>query len=227
MTNRSVKEYVAHYVNKLNSVYELYDKGELRISFDKLRGEDSVDYELLYFENCSEKEKKGVFIFSYEYFLKELKDRDMKKILTQNFLNFRIHCAYQKHAKKSKHVRVNDILNTLTKDDSSLSRHNVLSRILSLAYYHNWPLIKDENAIDTDYFIEIPENFRKKPKQRFNIDVFLEISDDDRVLFFINTKGDLVLVLKDYSQFNKDVVKKHINKYLKKEFNIKKITYQE
>jgi hypothetical protein len=226
MKDKSIKKDIAHYANKLNCISNLYDKKELKISFDRLSHEIKVDYELLYFANSVKEEKKGIFVFSYEFFLKELKDQEIKKILSHNYLNFRIHTAYYNLIDGDKYVRMNDIINYLAKEDSSISRQEVLKRIFSLVYYHNWPLKKDENAIDPDYFIQIPPKFKNKLKQRFNLDILLKIKDNKNVLFFVNIKGDLILALKNYSYFTKDDLKKITDKYMKKEFGIKKISFE-
>jgi hypothetical protein len=225
MTKKTNKEKINHYMQKLNSIHELYNQKELTISFDRLKNNQEVNYELLYFKTSKNTEEKGLFVFSYSAFIDELKNQESKKILSQNFLNFRIYCAYEKLSQKSKIVKVSEILEILNKDDPTLSKSRILNRLFTLAYYHDWDFQKDEKSIDSDYFIEIPNNFTKRPSQRFNMDVFLEIKNNKKIFFFINLKQDLILVLKEYKTFNKDEIKKITQKYLKDEFNIKNINY--
>ncbi|MFW6286271.1 MAG: hypothetical protein ACOC16_04080 [Nanoarchaeota archaeon] len=227
MTKKTSQLKINHYMQKLNTISKLYNQNELLISFDRLKNNKEVDYELLYFTNKEKTEEKGLFIFSYKAFIEELKNQESKKILSQNFLNFRIYTTYEKLYQKSKIVKVSEILEILNKNDPNLSKNRILNRLFTLAYYHNWNFKKDENCIDPDYFIEIPNNFTKRPSQRFNMDIFLEIKNTKKILFFINLKQDLILVLKEYQNFSKDTLKQIVQKQLKDEFNIKKIIYKD
>ena len=214
-----------HYIKKFSVIDVLYGAKELKIGYDTLAKQKKVDHELLYFIN-GKSESKGIFVFSYDFFVKELKDREIKKILGHNFLNFRIHSAYCSLVSgKNKKVRINDIMNYVTKDDATISRNRILKRVLALAYYHGWDLERVD-GIDIDYTVVIPEDFKKKLKQRFNVDIFMNLVDDKDVWFFINLKGDLVFVFKQKSEFSREDVEKVVSDYVKGEFGIGKMIFE-
>lgn len=220
------KSKLRHYLSKLQSIYDLYNSDSLNISFDRLSKEKKVDYELLYFKN-EQKEKKGIFVFSYDMYIKELKDQGIKKVLAHNVLNFRIHCAYRRLVEKDGElVSINEIISLMTKRDPTIARERILARLMSLAYYHGWNLKKGSDSIDNDYSIAIPSDFRVKMKQRFNLDLYKNLVDDREVQLFINIKGDLIFVFKAMDKFTKDDIKKTLGNCLKNEFGIKKILFE-
>jgi hypothetical protein len=225
MKLRGKRKEIKHYIGKLGSIDDLYECKELRIGYDILAKSKSADHELLYFLNGA-KEIKGIFVFGYDFFLKELKDRELKKVLGYNFLNFVIHSAYMRLAKdKMGKVKVNDIVNYVQRGESSVSRHAVLKRILTLAYYHGWDLEKVD-GIDSDYSVVIPQNFRKRLKQRFNVDVYMSLADEPDFWFFVNLKGDLVLVFKNKSEFSRKDVEKVVADCVCKEFGVEQVVFE-
>ena len=219
------KSKLRYYIAKLESICDLYGSDSLRIGFDRLDKKKRVDFELLYFLN-GESEKKGIFVFSYISFVKELKDQGLKKILSHNILNFRIHSAYRRLSKKDGDmVCINDIINLICKNDPTISRSKILTRVMALAYYHGWRFERKEGAIDTDYCVAIPSDFRCRMKQRFNVDMYKNLVDDRDVQLFINNKGDLVFVFKQKDDFTRVDIEKVLGSYLKDEFKIKKISF--
>ena len=52
------------------------------------------------------------------------------------------------------------------------------------------------------------------------------IYEDDKSFMFLNTRGKLNLVLKDYDSFSRKEIEKLIPKTLKKVFKIKKISFE-
>lgn len=225
MVNKVFIEKINHYSNKLNFIAELSKISKLKIIYDRLNSEESVDQELLYFKINGE-EKKGIFLFSYKYFIKELNDHEFKRILgRKNMLNIIIFNAY-KLLEKNGFAKISDILNYINKNFNEfnyVSKNNVLNRILTLAYYHNWDLRKTEDEIDSDFFISIPDNFSKL-KQRFNLENFSTIVDNSKYFFFLNGKGDLCFIFKDKDKFNKVDVEKALE-LISKELDIKSIEF--
>ncbi len=223
MNEESFSEKIDHYIDKYGFLRSLIRSKNVVVSLDRLNNEKEVDQELIYFKDDN-KEHKGIFVFSYDFFLKELKDHDMKRYLGPNFLNLQIHHAYLKLKKQIKNVSVNDIIEEIVKRDECcgfITKNKILKRILTIAYYHNWELKKDDNSVvDSNYFINMPNDF-KKLKQRFNIHNSITILDDDKYFFFINGKGDLTFVFKEKSVLNKQDICELLDIFLK-EFNIKK-----
>lgn len=223
-------EKVKHYNSKLEEISKLQNLNELNISFDRLNSEENVNQELIYFScdescKCKEKERKGLFIFSQDYFFQELNDQEFKKILGKNMLNLLIKDAFNKVKNNNNEAKINEIIESIMNEFKSfkyISRNKILKRILTLMYYFNWDMKKVEEEIDSNYIISIPEDFGQRLKQRFNLEIMLEIQDNSKYLFFVNAKGDLCLVLKNNSSFSKDNLNP-IFDMIKKEFNIKKI----
>lgn len=231
MASNTKKDEIVHYTEKLSRISSLYGKKKLNISFDRLEKEQEVDQELIYFKDKSQ-EYKGIFVFSFPFFLKELKDDEIKKILGYNFLNIKIFATYDRlkssiDKKSFLGVSVNDIIRDIydNADEKLLRESKILERIFTMAYYYGWDIQKDKNSIDTDYLLIVPSNFRKKPKQRFNLDIAIPIIDNEKIMFFVNMKGDLCFVFKDRSKFSKEDVEKVVLKYLKREFGIEEIEY--
>lgn len=223
-----------HYLDKMSFVYALFDKKSIRVSLDRLKNEESIDQELIYFKDGS-KETKGIFVFGFSFFLKELENQEFKKMLGQNSLNFKIYKAYAdlklicdlKKDKKNNcgNVHVNDILGKVSwEEDNSINKPKILRRILLLSYYLGWDLQKYEESFDNDYHIKIEDySFFNKLKQRFNLSILLPIFDDVDSFMFVNSKGDLNFVFKDRDSFTKEDVEKIVLKKFGKEFKIKDI----
>ena len=226
MESKKFKTGFVHYLGKLESINELYGREELLVGFDRLKDSNLfVDYELLYFKTNDKKEKKGLFIFGNNFFTNCMKDNEFKQKLGWEHLNYQIYNSYFKLKNKEKinfGISINEIVNDICTDGGDvLYKNKILKRIMSLVHHNNWDLKKDENSIDMNYFISIPEQL-SKPKQRFNTNVAMVIKNDDSVLFFLNQKGDLCLVFKKLDNFNQENVLTNL-KLLKKEFKIGKI----
>lgn len=224
------KELIKHYKDKLDFVYGLFGRKSLQIGYDNLVNSEVVSQEILYFKDKLG-EKKGIFVFSFPFFIRELEDDDFKKMLGYNSLNFKINQAYidLKNAcskkKGCKGVLVNDILNKVCVTGNNVTgRPKVLRRILTLSYYLGWNLIKSSDSIDTDYYVEIPDDFLRKQKQRFNLDIALLLNETEEFLLFVNMKGDLSLVLKQRVEFSKEYVEGSVLPYLKGRFEIGSIS---
>ncbi len=226
MADKDLKKSIVHYKNKFDFLGNLFGKKGLEVSFDVLNNNKSTDYELLYFNLKGDDERKGIFVFSYPFYIKELKDLEFKRLIGNNYLNFKIHNAYLKLCKKSKDgfVSINKIIDLVVdsdicKADSLSFKNKILKRILTLAYYHNWDLKKDNKSLDTDYFVVIPDNF-KKVKKRFDLSVLVMIGEDEDCIFYVNNKGDLIFVLKNCDKFAKKDVEAEVFSALKKHFKI-------
>lgn len=230
MNTKENQKNIEHYKNKLNSINELYNKKQLNVTYDRLQQEKQVDNELLYFKE-SKNETKGTFVFSFDCFLKELKNQEFKKYLSYNALNFKIYNTYLKLKKskaKNADVNVNEIIEILSKEHQDyLNKPKILKRIFTLSYYLNWNIKKKNNSIDSDYSINIKSKFIQKIKQRFNLDIAILLKEDEEVLFFVNQKGDLNIVIKNLEYFNKDDIQKIVVPILQNEFKIKTIKIQE
>jgi hypothetical protein len=233
MEKKDAKSNVKHYLGKLNEVHNLFNSNELSISYDQLSTKDEVEQELLYFKEDG-KEKKGIFVFSFPYYIKELEDQEFKKMLGQNSLNFKIMNTYDllkkesSKKKNSKGVRVNEILSRVSwKDDKLKNNPKILRRVLTLSYYLGWDLKKDKDSFDSDFFIDIKDSsYFNKQKQRFNLDVAIPINETSEYILFINLKGDLNFVFKNKCIFTKQDVENITIKSLKDTFKIKTINLE-
>ncbi len=233
MEKKDAKSNIKHYLDKLNEVHSLFDSKQLNIGYDRLSNKKDVEHELLYFKQ-QDKEKKGIFVFSFPYYLKELEDQEFKGMLGQNSLNFKIYNAYNKLKaaceckKECQGVRVNDILAQISwGDNKSVNNPKILRRILSLSYYLGWDLKKDKDSFDPDFFLEIENsNFLTKPKQRFNLDVSIPIKETKNYILYINIKADIIFVFKNKDKFNKQDIEKDVIKALKDTFKIQNITIE-
>src|SRR5262245_29639553 len=130
-----LKDYVSKLKGRFEQVEQLFDKKELVLAFDKLKKEEKVDHEILYFEE-GQNEKTGIFVFGFDFFIKEFNEQEFKRKIGYNPLNVKIIAAYKKAAQKEKKVRVSDVLHELhnTKKDS-VDVHPYVRRIMSLSYY--------------------------------------------------------------------------------------------
>ena len=111
----------------------------------------------------------------------------------------------------------------LKNGESSYKTNKILERVLTLAYYFDWPLKKDEGDFEKDYFVEIPNNFLIRLKERFNLEVLSTIYENDDFFMFLNAKGKIVSVFKNFDEFSKVEIEKVIIPALKKVFGVKKI----
>lgn len=217
------KDYVNNTLQKFDLLKSLFGKEELVISYDILSKDAKTEQELLYFK-LKDKEIKGMFVFGFDFFVKELKEQEFKKTISQSSTNFKIYNAYTILKKTHKKIKISDILNKLTNErKDSLVIDKYLKKILSLAYYMNFKLEKAQGDIENDYYIEIPKSYLVKLKQRFNLDVIYSIYEDDNALVFLNGKGVLNFVFKNKDNFESSDIEKILFPILKKVFNIKEI----
>lgn len=222
----ALKSYLEKSINRFNKLENLFSQKSITIICDKLRNETIIDHDVLYYktqENLDENEL--LFIFGYDFFLKELEDQEFKKLVNQNHLDFIIFGAYhklKKSKKKGDKIKISEILNQIQdKEKDSLELHKIIEKVLSLSYYLNWELEKDSNSIENDYFVQIPNNFLIKIKQRFNLDIIEKIYEDKNLFIFLNGKGKLILVLKDKDKFARKDIEKQIIPVIEDLFDIK------
>jgi len=221
------KSYINKYCDRINMINSLFGVKKLSLSYDRLVGNvESVDFDLLYFK-LDDLEFSGMFVFGYEFFLSDLSEQEFKRTLGHNTLNFKIFNAYHKLKKKFRKVKISDILNKIQDEKKDSGKINIiLRRILILAYYLNWEIVKDKKDIEGDSFIKISEKYLSKLKQRFDFTVVTSIYEDEKLFVFLNTRGKLNMVLKDYDSFSRVEIEKLVPKVLKKVFKIKKISFE-
>jgi len=220
------KNYVINTMQKFDLLNSLFNRNELNISYDTLVKEEKIDQELLYFK-LKDKEIKGLFVFGFDFFVKELKEQEFRKQISQSSNNFKIFNAYFQIKKSQKKVKISEILSKLAnekKDSPIVDKY--LKKILALSYYMNFKLEKAHADIENDYYIEIPNNYLLKLKQRFNLDVVHIIYEDENLFLFLNAKGVLNLVFKNKDEFNKSEIEKYLSPILKKIFKIDKINFE-
>ncbi len=219
-----LKSYLEKSKNEIQGKLNIFQKGELKLSFDKLEIEKLVDHDVLYY-NCGNSEGELLFIFGFDFFEKELEDQEFKKLTSQNSLNFKVLKAYHNVSKKQDKIMISDILNEIQdKEKDSLQLHQFLKKILTQAYYMGWKLEKENCGIDSiDYSIKIPKNFLVKVKQRFNFDIIEHIYEDDNLFVFLNAKSKLMLIFKDKDNFSKKDVLINVIPTLNKIFGIDEI----
>lgn len=217
-------DYVNNTLQKFDLLKSLFGMQELIVSYDILSKNAKTDQELLYFK-LKDKEIKGLFVFGFDFFVKELKEQEFKKTIAQNAINFKIYNAYSILKKTQKKVKISDILNKLTNErKDSLVVDKYLKKLLSLAYYMNFKLEKADGDIENDYYIEIPKNYMVKLKQRFNLDVIHIVYEDENAFVFLNAKGVLNFVFKNKDNFESCDIEKILFPILKKVFSIKEIS---
>lgn len=219
-----LKSYLKKSKKRIESIISIFEKEELKLSFDKLETEKIVDHEVLY-KNLNDEESELLFVFGFDFFEKELEDQEFKKMINQNSLNFKVLKAYYDISKKKKEVLVSDILNQIQdKEKDSLQLHQFLKKILTQAYYMGWKLEKKNCDIDSiDYSIEIPKNFLVKVKQRFNFDIVSQIYENDNLFIFLNAKSKLMLIFKNRDMFTKVDILKEVNPVLKEIFGVNEV----
>ncbi len=208
----------------MGEIVDLFNKKELTISFDRLNNKNEVNHELLYFKDSDKPEIKGSFVFGFGFFVNELQEQEFKKLITQNSLNFKIFHAYKQLRKRQKKVKISEIAHKIQdKRKDSMEINSLLSRILSLAYYLNWNLEKAKKDLEGDYYVEIPDKFLVKLKQRFNFEIIASIYENSKIFIFINPRGKLNVIFKEKDLFTKHDVEKMVVPILKKVFSIKKV----
>jgi len=230
----ALKSFIDKSINRIKEIERLFNLENLNISYDKLKNGTKTDFEIIYYNNKNNKntnEGELIFIFGFNYFLKELGEQEFKKKLNQDYLDFLIYRAYfdlkkQKTENKEKtKIKISEILNKIqNKEKDSLELHKILEKIFTQAYYLDWKIEPDQNAVEKDYFIEIPNTFLIKLKQRFNLDIIEHIYENENIFLFLNAKNKLILVFKQLDQFTKKDLEKYTFETIKKLFNIKKIT---
>ena len=218
------KTYIKKYSDRIQRIEKLFNLKELKVSYDVLSSKvRKTQRELLYFE-YNGTDETGIFIFGFDFFIKEFDEQNFKKYLGMNSLNIKIYHAYSHLAKKQKKVKISQILNFIQdKKKDSLDIHKFLRRILTLAYYFKWELEQDKKDLEGDYFLKMPDKFLVKVKQRFNFDMITSVYEDENVFIFLNTRGKLNSVFKEIDQFTKKDVEKYVIPALKNAFGIKKI----
>ena len=219
------KNYLKNFKERIGVIEKIFGSKKLVLGLDNLSNLEVVDHELLYFK-FGKVEKKGVFVFAYDFFIKELSEEEFKKTLTYNSLNFRIYEAYRVLKKKQKVVKVSEMLNyiqNLRKD--SMAVNKILNRILSLSYYMNWKLERDKKDIEGDFIVEKDDVFLRKLKQRFDLNVLNAIYENKDLFIFLNSKGRLTLVFKEIKQFTKKDLEKLVFPALKEVFSIDSIEF--
>ena len=154
------KTYIKKHSDRIQRIEKLFHLNKLKISYDMLSSKiRKTKRELLYFEYDGVDET-GIFIFGFEFFIKELEEQSFKKYLGMNSLNIKIHHAYSHLAKKQKKVKISEILNFIqNKKKDSHDIHKFLRRILTLAYYFKWELEQDKKDLEGDYFLKMPDRF--------------------------------------------------------------------
>lgn len=218
------REYIGSFSRRLDELEDLYKEKKLTLSYDSLSKKAKTDHEILYKSEKS-RDASVLFLFSFSFFEQELEEQEFKRLISQNHLNFKIHAAYQKLKKTQKKVKVSDLLHEMhKKSKDSLEVNDSLNRILSLAYYLNWNLEKDSKDVEQDYYIEIPNTFLLRLKQRYNFDVIAPVYENDEFFVFLNARGKLNLVFKTRDSFTKKEVEKLVLPFFKKVFDTEEIT---
>lgn len=218
------KSFIKKLGGRILQIEDLFGRENLKISYDRLKKEKKVDQELIYFIDDVDMEDKGIFVFGHSFYNKELEEQEFKRLVGQNSINFKIYTAYHKLKKKNKKVKISDILNQIQDErKDSYVVHKYLNRILTLAYYLNWDLKKDKKDLEGDSFIEIPDRYFVRLKQRFNFDLLVPVYENDSLFMFVNNRGKLNLVFKDLEEFSKRDIDKLVIPTLKRVFAIENI----
>lgn len=214
------KSYFEKSSKRNERMLSIFSKDKLKVNFDKLSSEKLVDHEVLYY-NLNENDEEFTFVFGYDFFVKGLEEQEFKKMINQGSMNFKIYKAYRAAKLENKKVKIGDILNKMqNKDKDSLELHEILKKLLTLSYYMGWDVKKDKNDIESDFFIEIPETWLFRVKQRFNFDIMSAIYEDNNLFIFLNGKGKLVSVFKDLNEFTKVDIENKLFNALRKVFDI-------
>jgi hypothetical protein len=215
-----LKKFLLREIDKANNILNLYKLNEINIIFDKLNTEKETDQEVLYYKNGTEKEL--MFLFGFDFFVKEIEDQQFKKLINEDALFFRIIDAYFKAKKKYKKVKISDILNEIqNKEKDSLELHKYLEKILTQSYYLGWSLERDKKDFEEDFFIEIPDRYMLKMKQRFNFEILEKIYEDANIFVFLNSKTKICCIFKHKNKFNIENIKKEVFPFIENNFKLK------
>lgn len=201
---KDFNDYVKKVQSRLLFIEGLQKNKHLTISYDSLEKSTTTDSEMLYITLEDGSEHSGMFVFGSQFYIDDLNEQEFKDKLSLDSLNFKILRAHKRLSKKSKQVKISDILQEIQdkkKDSSEL--HIILRRILTLAYYLNWEIERDTQDIEGDSFITIPDRYLLRLKQRFSFEMMCGIYENDEVFLFLNTRGKLNMVFKDKDQFSR------------------------
>ena len=214
------KGYVQHLQERLKFVEDLHEVKQIVFTYDGLKKKTSVDHDLLYIKLPDGKERTGMFVFGSDFFIADSSEQEFKQKLALNSLNFKILRAYKRLKKHNDEVKVSQILNEIQdKKKDSGEVDVILRRLLTLAYYLNWPMKKDKNDIEGDSIIEIPDRYLLRLKQRFDFDVMCSIYENEEIFLFLNSRGKLNMVFKDKDTFTKRDLEFVVPKIMQKVFN--------
>lgn len=219
------REYMYKLEERMKLITSLFDSKKLVISCDILKDKEFSDYELLYFsDETHPMEEPGLFIFGSQFFVDDLSEQEFKEHLSLNALNFKILRAFKELKKSQKKVKITDILNQIQdKRKDSAQLHVILRRILTLSYYLNWIVKKDKSDLEGDSFIEIPDKFLFKLKQRFSFENICSVYENADVFVFLNSRNKLNFVFKNKNEFSKEDIIKSVLPTLRKIFKIQSI----
>lgn len=212
---KNFTEYVEKVQSRLQFVENLQKNKHVTISYDSLEKSTTTDSEMLYFTLEDGSEHSGMFVFGSQFYIDDLNEQEFKHKLSLDSLNFKILRAHKRLSKKSKQVKISDILQEIQdkkKDSSEL--HIILRRILTLAYYLNWDMKRDTQDIEGDSFITIPDRYLLKLKQRFSFEMMCGVYEDEEVFLFLNTRGKLNMVFKDKDEFSRRDIEKIVPKLM-------------
>lgn len=221
------REYIHKLESRISLITSLFDSKKLTISCDILNETEKTDYDLLYFSDAIHQEEVGLFVFGSQFFIDDLSEQEFKEHLSMSSLNFKILRAFKQLKEKQKKVKITDILNQIQdrrKDSSQL--HVILRRILTLSYYLNWDVKRDKSDLEGDSFIEIPDKFLFKLKQRFNFENICSVYENNDVFVFLNARNKLNFVFKNKNDFSKEDLVKFVLPTLRKIFKIKSIDFK-
>jgi hypothetical protein len=215
--------YMQRYLSRIQLLCELFGTEELTLHYDRLSAQDEVDHEQLYLTDGKE-ERIGAFIFGFQFFLAEQGEQEFKRLLGLNSLNFRILHAYKQLKQHQRKVKVTDIVNHLqNRQKDSGEVHQLIQRILTLAYYLNWRLERDKKDLEGDYIITINDRFLQQLTMRYNFDVLASVYENETFFCFVNARGKLNVVFKEKESFTKDDIETMVLPKLEDIFGIERI----
>lgn len=221
-----LKEFLNEQNSQLNGLLGLFGKKKITVSFDTLKHEKETDSESIYVK-LDNKNEMEVFVFGSLFYEKELDDQNFKKKLSQNALNFKIYVAYNELKKEQKKVKVSEIINKIQyRRRDPVTLNNLLKRIMTLSYYLGWGLERDKNDLEGDFYVDVTTDYTVSLNQKFNLDTVFSICDCDTGYFFLNSRFELTIVIKDKRIFTKDDVKKQVEFCMKEKFAIGEIEWK-
>ncbi|MFW5704521.1 MAG: hypothetical protein ACOCXG_01640 [Nanoarchaeota archaeon] len=218
------KDYIGVYENRIKKIKDMFEKKKVKLCFDTLNKKPKTDHEQIFCNCGGKKEDLNFYIFGFDFYLKELKEQEFKRILGTNPLNLKIYHAYNQLKKKQKKVKVTEILNYMQDENKdSLEVHKILRRILTLSYYFDWTLTKDKKDIEGDSYIEIPPFYLVKLKQRYDFDPVAYVYENEELFVFVNKRGKLNIILKNKNEFDRPDIETFVAPVMQKVFNIKEV----